>query len=255
MDNSDNVAIEFDDVSCFSREDRPLVSNLNFAVRKHDVLILLGRSGSGKTTVLKLINRLLCPARGEVRVEGRSTLDWNPIQLRRRIGYAVQDVGLFPHYTVEANVSLIPKAERWEKNRIRDRVQETLSLVGLPHQQFAKRYPHQLSGGQRQRVGLARALATAPPFLLMDEPFGALDPLTRAELQREFASLRKRLGTTVVFVTHDVAEALLIGTRIALLESGHLLGVFTSGEFLSSSNEQVRAYREASQSAFWPPKE
>lgn len=255
MNNPADVAIEFVNVSYFSNGNRALLSNLNLTVQNHEVLILLGRSGAGKTTVLKLINRLLCPTRGEVRVEDRSTLDWNPTRLRRRIGFAVQEVGLFPHYTVGANVALIPRAEGWEKNRIHTRVQEMLSLVGLPYQQFAKRYPHQLSGGQRQRVGLARALALAPPFLIMDEPFGALDPLTRSELQREFVSLQQRLGTTVVFVTHDVAEALLIGDRISLLDAGNLLGTFTSDEFLTSSNAQVKAYREAYQSTCRSPKE
>lgn len=250
MNNSTDIAIEFVGVSYFVSETCALVSNLDLTVKNHEIVSFLGRSGSGKTTVLKLINRLLCPTQGKVRVEGRSTLDWDPIRLRRRIGYAVQEVGLFPHYTVEANVSLIPKAECWEKNRIHERVQEMLSLVGLPYRQFAERYPHQLSGGQRQRVGLARALAAAPPFLLMDEPFGALDPLTRSELQREFVSMQKRLGTTVVFVTHDIAEALLIGHRVALLEAGRLLGVFTSDEFVTSSDEQVQAYRGAYQSNF-----
>jgi len=190
------------------------------------------------------MNRLLSPTRGEVRVEGRATSQWDPIHLRRRIGYAVQDVGLFPHYTVEANVALIPRITGWERNRIEQRTREILSLVGLPFEQFARRYPHELSGGQRQRAGLARALAADPPILLMDEPFGALDPLTRAELQREFKQLQKRLGTTVVFVTHDVTEALLLGDRIALMESGKTIGVFTPGEFVRSTNETVRSYVE-----------
>ncbi len=238
------IAIEFVHVDYAVNGDRPLLSDLNLAVRRDEILILLGRSGSGKTTTLKLINRLLCPTRGEVRVEGRTTLEWDPIQLRRRIGYAVQDVGLFPHYTAEQNVALIPRAERWDKERIAHRVRQILSLVGLPYEEFARRYPQELSGGQRQRVGLARALAAGPPILLMDEPFGALDPLSRADLQREFASLRKQLGTTVVFVTHDVNEALLLGNRIALLESGKSMGPFTREEFLASTDQRIRAYRE-----------
>lgn len=244
MNHRSHVAIEFVHVDYAVNGNRLLLSDLNLAVRRHETLILLGRSGSGKTTTLKLINRLLSPTRGEVRVDERTTLDWDPIQLRRRIGYAVQDVGLFPHYTAEQNVALIPKAERWEKKRIADRVAEILSLVGLPYEQFARRYPQELSGGQRQRVGLARALAADPPILLMDEPFGALDPLSRAELQREFTLLRKRLGTTVVFVTHDVNEALLLGDRIALLEGGKSIGVFTREEFLASTDQRIRAYRE-----------
>jgi osmoprotectant transport system ATP-binding protein len=251
MMNPSSSAIEFSRVDYTVQGNHALLSDLNLSVQLHELLVLLGRSGSGKTTTLKLINRLLSPTRGEVRVENRTTLEWNPIQLRRRIGYAVQEGGLFPHYTVEENVALIPSAERWDKKRIRSRVEEVLSLVGLPYEQYARRYPHQLSGGQRQRVGLARALAADPPILLMDEPFGALDPLTRAELQREFTALRKRLGTTIVFVTHDVGEALLLGDRIALLEAGKAVGVFTPAEFLASSDERIQAYRETYQST--PP--
>src|SRR6266542_1977712 len=238
-----NIAIEFVHVD-YAVNGCTLISDLNLAVRSHEALILLGRSGSGKTTALKLINRLLSPSRGEVRVEGRATHDWDPIQLRRSIGYAVQEVGLFPHYTVEANVALVPKIEGWDRERIQQRVSEMLSLVGVPYEQFAGRYPHELSGGQRQRVGLARALAATPPILLMDEPFGALDALTRTELQRQFKLLQKRLGTTVVFVTHDVSEALQLGERIAILEGGGTVGVFTPAEFLASSDPYIRAYRE-----------
>lgn len=240
------TAIEFTHVDYSVNGNLALLRDLNLSIQQHESLILLGSSGSGKTTTLKLINRLLVPTRGEVRVDGRGTLAWNPIQLRRRIGYAVQEVGLFPHYTVEQNVALVPKAERWEKRLIRTRVEEMLALVGLDFSQFADRYPHELSGGQRQRVGLARALAANPPILLMDEPFGALDPLTRAQLQREFTDLRKRLGTTVVFVTHDVSEALLLGDRIALIENGTSAGVFTPNEFLTSTDQRIRAYRETS---------
>lgn len=252
MNESSDNAIEFVHVDYAVDGSRLLLTDLNLAVRRNEVLILLGRSGSGKTTTLKLINRLLTPTRGEVRVEGRSSLEWDPIQLRRRIGYAVQEVGLFPHYTVEQNVALIPKAERWEKSRIADRVEETLALVGMPQSEFARRYPHQLSGGQRQRVGMARALAADPPILLMDEPFGALDPLTRAELQHEFTSLRKRLAKTVVFVTHDVSEALLLADRIALMEASRCIGVFTREEFLASSDQRVREYLEIYRAAIRP---
>jgi osmoprotectant transport system ATP-binding protein len=244
MNNRSDIAIECVGVEYSVNGSRPLLSDLNLSVNRNEVVVLLGRSGSGKTTTLKLINRLLTPTRGQVLVAGKSTLEWDPIRLRRGIGYAVQDVGLFPHYTVEKNVALIPRAEGWEPQKIRDRVTEMLALVGLPYEQYAQRYPHQLSGGQRQRVGLARALASNPPILLMDEPFGALDPLTRAELQREFSQLRKRLGTTVVFVTHDVSEALLLGDRITLLENGKNLGVFTREEFLASPEEHIRAYLE-----------
>jgi osmoprotectant transport system ATP-binding protein len=250
MNDHSDIAIEFDHVDYSVNRTRSLIADLNLAIRSQEILILLGKSGSGKTTTLKLINRLLAPARGEVRVRGRSTAQWDPIELRRSIGYAVQEVGIFPHYTVEDNVALIPRVEGWDRSRIAARAKEILALVGLPFEQFSQRYPHELSGGQRQRVGLARALAANPPILLMDEPFGALDPLTRAELQREFKLLQKRLGTTVVFVTHDVTEALLLGDRIALMESGRSLGVFSPEEFLRSSNENVKAYVEIFRSGF-----
>lgn len=244
MPNPSDIAIEFQHVDYAVRGNHALLADLNLAVQRHEIVVLLGRSGSGKTTSLKLINRLLVPTAGEVRVEHRSTLAWDAIALRRKIGYAVQEVGLFPHYTVEENVALIPNAESWAKDRVARRVKEMLSLVQLPYEEFAKRYPHELSGGQRQRVGIARALAADPPLLLMDEPFGALDPLTRAELQREFTALRKRLGTTVVFVTHDVAEAVLLADRIVLMETGRVVGIFTPNEFLASSDERIQSYRD-----------
>jgi osmoprotectant transport system ATP-binding protein len=177
-------------------------------------------------------------------VEGKSTHEWDVIRLRRMIGYVIQEVGLFPHFTVARNIGLVPQIEDWPADRIRQRVQELLQLVGLDGQ-LASRYPRQLSGGQRQRVGVARALAADPPILLMDEPFGALDPITRAELQREFLALQKRLQKTVVFVTHDLREALLLGTRIALMEAGRLVTVLTPEEFLRSSEPLVAAYVDA----------
>ncbi|MBZ5643296.1 MAG: ATP-binding cassette domain-containing protein [Acidobacteriia bacterium] len=219
-----------------------LVSDLTLSVGKGETLVLLGRSGSGKTTTLKLINRLLEPSEGEILVSGRSTASWDPIQLRRGIGYVIQDTGLFPHWTVEKNVALVPKLERWSSKRIRARVIEMLELVGLPPAEFARRRPSELSGGQKQRVGVARALAADPPILLMDEPFAALDPVTRAELQREFRSLATRLEKTIVFVTHDVREALLLGTRIALLDRGRLIGTYSPQEFLDSTEPHVRAF-------------
>src|SRR5208282_578770 len=211
-------AIEFDHVS-FRLNGRPLLQDFALSVKQGETLVLLGRSGSGKTTTLKLINRLLLPTAGEVRVNGRRTEDWDPIQLRRSIGYVIQDGGLFPHFTVERNIALVPAIEKWPRARVDARVRELLSVVGLK-QDLASRYPNQLSGGQRQRVGVARALAADPDILLMDEPFGALDPLTRDEVQREFLLLQQRLHKTVVFVTHDLREALRLGTRIALMESG-----------------------------------
>lgn len=242
MSDRPDTAIEFVGVQFRVLPGKDLLADLNLAVAQGETLMLLGRSGSGKTTSLKMINRLLTPTAGEVRVDGIPVQQWDVLKLRRRIGYAIQDVGLFPHYTVRENVALIPKLEQWERSRINARVQEVLDLVGLPATEFAERYPDQLSGGQRQRVGLARSLAADPPILLMDEPFGALDPISRSELQMEFRKLQEKLGKTIVFVTHDVAEALLLGSRIALMESGRLRGVYRPDEFLQAPNDSVKAY-------------
>jgi len=242
---NDSPAIEFVNVQYRTAENRVLLSDLNLTVRRGEILMLLGPSGSGKTTSLRLINCLLAPSAGRVSVDGRSTTDWDPIRLRRQIGYAIQEGGLFPHYTVWKNVALVPRLEGWEQQRIATRVKDVLQMVGLPPAEFGDRYPDQLSGGQRQRVGLARALAADPPILLMDEPFGALDPLTRSELQKEFKQLQQRLGKTVVFVTHDVSEALLLGDRIALMASGSLRGVYSPREFLASNDVAVKPYLEA----------
>jgi len=251
MSEASNCAIEFHNVEYRAAPENTLLSGLDLTVRRGETLMLLGRSGSGKTTCLKLINRMLMPSSGEVRVEGRSSQEWDPIQLRRRIGYAIQDVGLFPHYTVWQNVALVPRLEKWAPPKIADRVEAVLQMVGLPAQEFAARYPSQLSGGQRQRVGLARALAAEPPILLMDEPFGALDPLTRAEMQAEFRKLQQNLGKTIVFVTHDVGEALMLGDRIALMEAGQLRNIHSPEEFLQSpdalAREYVRVYRAGQQ--------
>ncbi|HET9526373.1 MAG TPA: ATP-binding cassette domain-containing protein, partial [Pyrinomonadaceae bacterium] len=203
---------------------------------------LLGESGCGKTTTLKLVNRLLVPTAGEVVVEGKSTTAWDPIALRRRIGYVIQEGGLFPHFTIAQNVGLVPGLLHWDESRTDVRIHDLLELVGLDPEQFAERYPRELSGGQRQRAGVARALAADPPLLLLDEPFGALDPLTRASLQREFADLSRRLGKTAILVTHDVREALLLGTRIGLMHRGRLLLLEPPDRFLASDNPQVRAY-------------
>jgi osmoprotectant transport system ATP-binding protein len=236
------LAIEFHGVGFRAPDGRPILREWSVGVRDGETLVLLGRSGSGKTTALKLINRLLEPSEGEVRVEGRSTLDWDPIALRRRIGYVIQEVGLFPHFTIARNVALIPRLEGWPEEKISARVDELLRMVGLDPGRFADRLPRELSGGQRQRVGVARALAADPPILLMDEPFGALDPLTRVELQREFRALEARLAKTVVFVTHDLTEALRLATRIGLVEGGRLAGVYGPEEFLSSQDPVASAY-------------
>lgn len=241
---ANDLVIEFRDVSYRVDSGRALLHQLNLAVRRGETLVLLGRSGSGKTTTLKLINRLLVPSAGEVRVENRATSAWDPIRLRRRIGYVIQEVGLFPHFTVERNVGLVPRIEGWPAERIQARVRELLLLVGLDAE-LSTRYPRELSGGQRQRVGVARALAADPPILLLDEPFGALDPITRAEMQREFRRLQQRLNKTIVFVTHDVREALLLGTRIALLAEGRLLTVQSPQEFVHASQPEVAAFVSA----------
>jgi osmoprotectant transport system ATP-binding protein len=244
--------IEFRDVAYVLPNGQRLLSGLNLQVQRGETLVLLGRSGSGKTTTLKLVNRLLNPSGGEVRVNGVSTTEGDVIRLRRSIGYVIQDVGLFPHFTVERNIGLVPRIEGWPAERIHQRVEELLRMVGL-EEQTASRYPHQLSGGQRQRVGVARALAADPAILLMDEPFGALDALTRDQLQREFLSLEQRLGKTVVFVTHDLREALRLGSRIALMEAGRLVMVLSPEDFLRSTDPlaaaYVRAFRDGLDSA------
>ena len=245
MGNSPNVpVIEFRDVAYGLPNGQPLLSGLNLKVQQGETLVLLGRSGSGKTTTLKLINRLLTPAGGVVFVNGASTANSDVIRLRRSIGYVIQEVGLFPHYTVERNVGLVPRVEGWHAPRIQQRVEDLLQMVGL-ESQIAARYPHQLSGGQRQRVGVARALAADPAILLMDEPFGALDAITRDQLQREFLSLQQRLNKTVVFVTHDLREALRLGSRIALMEAGKLVTVLSPTEFLQSKDPLAAAYVQA----------
>jgi osmoprotectant transport system ATP-binding protein len=240
---NNNILVEFRDVSySVPAVPAPIISQLNLQVLVGETLVLLGESGCGKTTTLKLVNRLLSPTSGTVLVEGKSTTEWDPIRLRRRTGYVIQEGGLFPHFTVEQNIALVPRLEKWEEARTRERVDELLSLVGLDSKEFAGRYPGELSGGQRQRVGVARALAAEPPLLLLDEPFGALDPLTRASLQREFMDLTRRLGKTTIFVTHDVREALLLGTRIGLMAAGRLLLLETPERFLQSNQEHARAY-------------
>ena len=235
--------VHFRDVS-YSVGSTNILSNLNLIVNEGEIVVLLGESGCGKTTTLKLVNRLLEPSSGQVLVEGKATTDWDPIALRRRIGYVIQEGGLFPHFTIERNVGLVPRLSGWDEPRTDERARELLQLVGLNPKQFASRYPSELSGGQRQRVGVARALAADPSLLLLDEPFGALDPLTRASLQREFAELARNLGKTAILVTHDVREALLLGSRIGLMHGGKLEVVEPPERFVRSENARVRAYME-----------
>ena len=235
--------VDFRDVS-LAIGGHPIIDRLNLSVTSGETLVLLGESGCGKTTTLRLVNRLVAPTSGQVLVEDKSTTDWDAIRLRRRTGYVIQEAGLFPHFTVAENVALVPSLENWSEEKIAARVSELLALVGLEPARFAERYPRELSGGQRQRVGVARALAADPPLLLMDEPFGALDPLTRSSLQKEFAELKARLEKTVIFVTHDVREALMLGSRIALMDKGRIVLLETPKGFANSDNELARAYLE-----------
>jgi osmoprotectant transport system ATP-binding protein len=230
---------------------KPLVSKVDLEIAAGEAVFFLGRTGSGKTTTLKLINGLLMPASGTVEVQGKATTEWDLLKLRRRIGYAIQEIGLFPHYTVERNIALLPRLEGWSRERIGDRVRELLTLIALPPEEFAQRFPHELSGGQRQRVGLARAMALDPPILLMDEPFGALDPITRGELQQQFKAILQKLKKTVVFVTHDVNEALRIADRIALFDGGWLKAIFTPAEFQAADDPLVRAYMDSTINKPW----
>jgi osmoprotectant transport system ATP-binding protein len=237
-------SIEFHGVSFRLADGKTLLSGLNLEISRGETLVLLGRSGSGKTTTMKLINRLLDPTDGEVRVESRSTFDWDPIHLRRRIGYVIQEIGLFPHLTVAENISVVPRLEGWDSERIRDRARELLSMLGLDPDRFSARYPRELSGGQRQRVGVARALAADPPVILLDEPFGALDPITRREIQFEFKDLQARLHKTMVFVTHDVREAFVLGTRIGLVKDGKMILLGPPALLLESNDPEARAFAQ-----------
>ena len=242
-EEAQKALVQFHNVT-YSLPNNTIISDLNLTVERGETLVLLGESGCGKTTTLKLVNRLLTPTSGEVIVEGKSTTTWDPIELRRRIGYVIQEGGLFPHFTIGRNVALVPSLSGWEDARTNERVREMLNLVGLDPNRFADRYPRELSGGQRQRVGVARALAADPPLLLLDEPFGALDPLTRASLQREFGELATRLGKTAILVTHDVREAMILGQRIGLMHKGQLLLLETPERFRTSEHPQARAYLE-----------
>jgi osmoprotectant transport system ATP-binding protein len=231
--------IAFDRVFC-RRGDRDVVRDLTLTIAAGETLALVGRSGAGKSTTLRLINRMLEPEKGTVTVDGRDTRDWPRTELRRRTGYVLQDVGLFPHMTVARNVGLVPSLLAWPTERIERRTHELLDLVGLPYDEFAHRWPDELSGGQRQRVGVARALAADPPVILMDEPFGALDPITRAELHREFQRIQRQVRKTVVLVTHDMREAFALADRIGVLEDGVLVACDTPEALQRSAQPSVR---------------
>jgi osmoprotectant transport system ATP-binding protein len=237
------LIVEFQSVG-FTIGANRILDNLNLQINKGETIILLGESGCGKTTTLRLINRLIEPTDGKILIEGKTAQDWEVITLRRRIGYVLQEAGLFPHFTIAENVALVPDLEKWDENKKRARVAEMLKLVGLDPQKFAARFPHELSGGQRQRVGVARALAADPEILLLDEPFGALDPITRSNLQKEFAKLVKELGKTAIFVTHDLREAMILGSRIALMDKGKIVLLAEPEEFQKSDVPLVRNYLE-----------
>lgn len=239
------AAVEFRDVSFRHADGTSVLEGLSLTVSPGEVVALLGRSGVGKSTILRLVNRMLLPTSGSVLVDGIDTREWDAIRLRRRIGYVLQDGGLFPHMSVGDNVGVVPRLEGWPPNDVQARVDSLLALVGLPAERFASRWPDELSGGQRQRVGVARALAADPPVLLMDEPFGALDPITRAELQQEMAALQARLRKTILLVTHDLDEALLLGTRVCVVDEGRVRACVEVAEFERAVDPVIVALRNA----------
>jgi len=233
--------IEIRDLHC-TLGAREVLRGVDLDVEEGETIVLLGRSGSGKTTLLKTLNRLVIPSAGSIRFEGRALPEWDPIRLRRRMGYVIQDAGLFPHWTVAANVGLVPRLEGVDPAGVAKRVDEMLDMVGLPPAEYRDRYPRELSGGQRQRVGIARALAADPPVMLLDEPFAALDPITRLELQRLFLDLRARVRKTALFVTHDVREALRMCSRVALLHQGVMERIEPPAEFRRAQSPEARAF-------------
>ena len=225
------MTIKFENI-CKFYDGAAAITDLNLHIQQGELLVLLGPSGSGKSTVLKMVNRMTSHDAGQIFFNGREINSFNIQDLRRRMGYAMQSVGLFPHRTVAHNIATVPKLLGWDAQRVQARVNELLKLLAMDPEQYASRYPHQLSGGQQQRVGVARALAADPDVLLMDEPFGALDPVTRADLQLSLKKIHQATGKTILFVTHDIDEALLLATRIVLLNHGHIAQVGTPLELL-----------------------
>jgi osmoprotectant transport system ATP-binding protein len=226
----------------FSRAGRPVLDRVSLTVPEGHILAVVGRSGAGKSTLLKLINRMLIPESGEVLVGGKPTIEWDEVALRRRIGYVLQEVGLFPHWSVSDNIGVVPRLEGWPASRVATRVNELLGLVSLPPGEFADRFPDSLSGGQRQRVGVARALAADPPVLLMDEPFGALDPLTRFDLHREFRAIQRHVRKTIVMVTHDMGEAFALADLVAALVDGRIAALDTPDAISRHDDPAVRQF-------------
>jgi osmoprotectant transport system ATP-binding protein len=235
---SSTPILEIRDLCC-AIAGRQVLRRISLSVAEGETVALLGRSGSGKTTLLKTVNGLIRPDSGEILIQGQPVGEQDPIRLRRRMGYVIQDGGLFPHWTVEANIGLVPQLEKWPAERTAARTAELLTMLGLPGAEFGHRYPRQLSGGQKQRVGIARALAADPPLLLMDEPFGALDPITRFDLQRQFLELRRTVRKSALFVTHDIREALMLGSRIALLKEGEMELLLPPHEFLAAQTPEA----------------
>ena len=244
MNGPADAAIALRDVRVSRGAAGVVLDGLTLEIAAGETLALVGRSGAGKSTILKTINGLIVPDSGSVHVDGRDTRAWNPFELRRRIGYVLQEIGLFPHLTVEENVGVVPRLLGWEPARIAARCHEMLKLVGLAPETYATRPALDLSGGQRQRVGVARALAADPPILLMDEPFGALDPVTRAELHREFRRIQGALAKTVVIVTHDMAEAFALATRVGVLDGGRIAEIDEPGKLARSADPRVRPLLE-----------
>jgi osmoprotectant transport system ATP-binding protein len=237
--------LDFDRVSFGHARQTRVLDHFTLTVDAGEIVALVGASGAGKTTVLKLVNRMLLPDEGDVRVQGRDTREWDPIRLRRSVGYVIQDVGLFPHLTVADNIAVVPRLERWDDGDVGRRVRELLDLIALDAGTYAARWPDELSGGQRQRVGVARALAADPPVLLLDEPFGALDPVTRRQLQDEFRRIQARLRKTVLLVTHDMAEAMTLADRIGVLDAGRLVWCGPARAIGESDDPRVRMLVDA----------
>ena len=227
MQDASGAVVAFEHVTKrYPGSDAPAVDDLSLTVPAGEICVLVGPSGCGKTTSMKMVNRLIEPTSGRITIDGQDVMSLPAVELRRRIGYVIQQVGLFPHLTIGGNVGVVPQLLRWARERVRERTDELLELVGLPPAEYRDRYPNELSGGERQRVGVARALAADPPVMLMDEPFGAVDPIRRERLQNEFLRLQQRVRKTIIFVTHDVDEAIKMGDRIAILQRGGILAQY-----------------------------